>query len=156
MVILLSVHIAALAQQDVWHELFRTMRFADINRARLQFDCRETPLFSSEPSLKRVCEKQHLIPDQIMEDAALPFLQKHFTEKIARQAIEQLSSATRREIGAKVILGILSGKGEPLTQVELEEVRKLNQSEAGKALLAFTSDRSQGFAVAQAILKYVH
>ena len=54
-----------LAQSDVWHILLRSMGFVDINRARLEFDCRETPQFASNPRLMDLCDKRNQIPDYV-------------------------------------------------------------------------------------------
>lgn len=145
---------SATAQSDVWHELLQVMRFGDVNRARLEFDCRSNPQFSSMAHLISLCKRQELISNQVIEQAALPFMKKHLSERLAKQGIAQLSSKSARTITDKLIIEIASGKQDQLTQNELILLKQQNESEVGRALSAFATDREQGLAVGRAILEY--
>lgn len=145
----------AKAESNAWNELFRAMQFADVNRARLEFDCRENPLFSSAIRLKALCEKRHLIPDSVIEKAALPYLKRYVSEPLMKRAIFQLSSDTAISVGRKLILEIQTGKQNQLTPDDAVFLKQQNESEVGRALSAFAADREQGIAVARAMLEYV-
>ena len=144
----------SVAETDVWHELFHAMRFADINRAQLESDCREDSRFTSIAHLKKLCEKRKVIPDTVMEEAALPYLKRHVSERVAKEAIAQLTEDSARTISNKLIVEISSGRKNQLTQSDMVQLKLRNESEYGRALSAFASDKEQGLALARALIAY--
>lgn len=154
LLLILALPTASVAQTDIWHDLLHAMRFADVNRASLEHDCRDNPLFTSIVRIKTLCGMRDRIPDQIFEDAAMPYLQRHVTDLIAREAITALTSEPGRTVNAKVTAEVASGKRDQLTPEEIVLLQRQNQSEFGRALRAFASDREQGQAVSRAILEY--
>ena len=145
----------AWAQKDaVWRDLLRAMRFSEINRARLEFECRENPQFSSHPKLQDLCKKRPLIPDAVMETAALPYLKHHVSAQIAKEAIAALTSEPGRTLSRKSIVEIASGKHDQLTPEEIEQLGQQNRTRFSQALSAFATDREQGIAVARAMMAH--
>lgn len=142
------------AQTDVWHDLLRALQIADITKARLEFDCKNDPRYSSVVRLSALCEKRHRIPDQVIEDAALPFLQKHLSESMARRALAQVSEATWQSVGRKLTIEIRTGKRDQLTPEDIAFLEEQNQSEVGTALKELAADKSQGIAIGKAMLDY--
>lgn len=153
-ILIVTLSTTTSAQSNVWQELLRVIQFSDVNRAQLEFNCRQNPQFSSVSHLKALCQKRRVLPDQVIESAALPYLKKHISESLAREAIVQLSSKSSRTVGRKLIVEIATGKKYQLTQGEQAFLEKQNQSEVGRALSAFATDREQGLAVARAMLEY--
>lgn len=143
-----------IAQSDIWHDLLRAMQIADANRARLEFECNHNPLFRTKDQLVAMCEKRNKIPNHVFEEAALPYLKKHLSETMAKRALNQISSQTWQSVGRKITAEIRAGRRDLLTQEDIEFLEQQNQSEVGKALSSFATDKEQGIAVARAILAY--
>ncbi len=154
MLILVSLSTTSIAQRDIWRDLLYVMRFADINRAQLEFNCRETPLFSYTESLKELCKKREIIPASVMEEAALPYLKLYLTESLALDAIELLSRDLEETISEKLIVEISSGKRQSFTNLEIITLDRRNKSEVGRALSKFATDKQQARAVARAMINY--
>lgn len=143
------------AEDDaIWHELFHAMRFSEVNRAQLERDCNENPLYSSNPRLKGLCAKRHLIPDGVIEEAALPYLKLHVTVLVAKEAIAKLTVEPATTLSRKLIAAIASGRNDQFTPEELVQLQRQNETRYGLALRAFATDREQGLAVARAMLDY--
>jgi NACalpha-BTF3-like transcription factor len=143
-----------IAQSDVWHDLLSALKFADVNRARLEFDCNQNPLYRTKDMLVALCKKRYELPNHVYEEAALPYLKKHLTESMAKQALAQVSGNTWQSLSRKLRTEIRTGKHDQLTQEDIDLLEKQNQSEVGRALSTFASDKEQGIAVARAILTY--
>ena len=144
----------AKAEPDVWREVLRLMQFTSINHARLEFECRQVPRPAPTSVLQALCEKRYRVPDRVIEEAALPFLRKHVPEPLAKRAVVQLSSKPSQDVGQKLVTEIRTGKQDQLTQEDIVFLTQQNQSEVGRALGAFASDREQATAVVKAILAY--
>lgn len=153
-VVMLVMVPSSSAQSDMWHVLLRSMGFADINRARLEFDCRETPQFASNSRLMDLCAKRNQIPDYVIEEAALPYLRQYVSERLAKQAIDALQSEDQKALSNKLNQEIASGKRDRLTSADIDLLEKRNATEYSRALSAFASDKEQGRAVARAMLNY--
>jgi hypothetical protein len=108
----------------------------------------------SNPRLKDLCAKRIKIPDRVMEEAALPYLRQHVSERVAREAIVALQDEKQRWLSDKLNKEIASGKQDQLTAADLDLLQKRNESEYGRALFAFASDKEQGRAVARAMMNY--
>lgn len=145
-----SVH----AEPDVLRRLLKSLEFAETNKARLEFDCRENPIYKSNQRLVLLCSKGGRIPDYVIEDAALPYLKKYVSAKMAAQAIEILQTDIQRALSNKLIQEIVSGKQDRLTAEDIRLLRQRNESIYGQALSSFASDKEQGSAVARAMLNY--
>lgn len=145
-----SVH----AEPDVFRKLLKSLGYAETNKARLEFDCRENPIFKSNHRLIVLCGKGSRIPDYVIEDAGLPYLKKYVSAQLAAQAIEILQLDIQRALSNKLIRNIASGKNDRLTTEDIRLLRLRNESEYGKALSSFASDKEQGTAVARAMLNY--
>ena len=144
----------ASAEPDIWHELLHRLQLADTNRARLEFECKNNSLYQTMDRLIALCEKRNRIPDHVFEEAALPYLMRHLSEPMAKRALDQVSSATWQSVGRKLIVEIATGKRDQLTEEDIAFLERENQTEVGKALSAFATDKEQGLAVARAALAY--
>jgi hypothetical protein len=145
---------SAQAEPDIWRKLLRVMDFSKINRATLVYACRETPQYKSTPKLVALCAKRDQIPNHVIEDAALPYLKRHVTERVAKQAILELSTDASIKLSDKLNLEIASGKQDLLSEADLVLLKRRNETEYGRALSAFASDKEQGRAVSRALLDY--
>lgn len=154
LVFMLLLSTTANARPDIWHELLHFMQFADVNRATLEFHCNQHPSFLTVDRLRALCEKRHRIPDHVFEDAAIPYLKKHISEPMAKRAISQISTKAWQSVGRKLITEIATGKQDQLTTEDIAFLEKQNQSEVGRALSAFSTDKEQGIAVAKAMQEY--
>jgi len=79
---------------------------------------------------------------------------RHLSEPMAKRALDQVSSATWQSVGRKLIVEIATGKRDQLTEEDIAFLERENQTEVGKALSAFATDKEQGLAVARAALAY--
>lgn len=142
------------AEPDIFAKLLKSIGFAETNKAQLEFDCRENLVFKSNLRLKELCGKRNRIPDYVIEEAALPYLRKYVSERIAKQAIESMQTEVQRALSNKVRQEIASGKRDRLTAEDLRLLEKRNESEYGRALFSFSSDKEQAAAVGRAMLNY--
>lgn len=149
-----TICIAATKDDAIWLELIHVMHFVEINRAQIEFGCKNTLDFSNNPILKNLCKKRHLIPARVIEEAALPYLQRHVTIQMAKAAIAELSSESSQVISRKLVTEIASGKRDQLSPIEIEQLRQQMSLAFYSALKAFTSDREQGLAVSRAMIAY--
>ncbi|MFZ6781227.1 hypothetical protein ACO0LD_30700 [Undibacterium sp. Ji83W] len=146
---------SAFAQNDRdFRELMRVLHFAEINRGKLESTCRENPQFSVNSRLIDLCAKRNLIPDTVIEDAALPYLKHYLSTELAREAIAAYKLEPEKALSQKLRAGIASGKADELTQEELLMLKRRNASRHGLALSAFALDRERGMAVARAMFEY--
>ena len=144
----------AFAQSDIWRELIRTIHFADTTRAAVARRCLADPAISADPRLGAVCHKVGRIPDSVIEDAALPYLEHYVPERVAREGIDSLRTGENEAIRLKIIREIQAGKFEAWTPEELAALQRQNATPLGKALVPFAKDPAQSRDVWAAMIEY--
>ncbi len=140
---------------DIWTQTFKAIDFAATSRASFRLACRPENPLSAVPQYRQLCPKLEVIPDSVIETAGLPYLKQYLTEAVALQAITFWSSSRGKTLSKKIIREIETGEYNQLNAEDVKVLNIANQSEYGRALSSFASDRAQGTAVAQAMLAYV-
>ncbi len=135
-------------------ELLRVLGFAATNRAQIEFSCRENLQFAANPRLMSLCAKRNLIPDTVIEDAALPYLKRYITTQVALEAVSVLRLEPEKAVSRKLIIEIAAGRQYLLTKEDPQLLKRRNESKYGQALSAFAADPEQGRAVARAMFEY--
>lgn len=146
------------AGDELYFQLFKDLRLSETSKAAFKSDCQHyDPLALAgtvDGQLKILCPKLDLIPDSVMETAALPYVKRHVSPKLARKAISFWSSNEGKRISKKLIKEIATKKYDQLNADDIKLLQMANQSEYGRSLGAFADDKAYGLAVVKAILDY--
>lgn len=135
-------------------ETLKAVRFAATSKASIKPGCRPENPLSSNPAYKRLCPKLELIPDSIIESTALPYVKRYVSEDTARQAIAFWSSTRGQTLQDKMLREIETGTYKQLNAEDLEVLNSANQTEYGRTLRQFSSDKAQTSAVIKVMLNY--
>lgn len=156
LIIGLFVAIEAFPQSsdEVWHELLKAINFVEVSKAGFKSGCQEDNPLSSTHAYKMLCPKLDDIPASTIEAAAFPYLKRHVAKKLIPEAIAFWQSDRGRELTKKILKEIETGQFTYLDPEDLKLLSKINKTEYGQALYAFSSDNAQAAAVARAMLHY--
>jgi len=155
--VVLSVVFAIAAEaraDDIWHTTLKTIQFAATAKASFKAGCDPANPISRTPSSLVLCPKLDAIPDSVIEEAALPYLKQHISEKNAQDAIAFWSSDRGKALTKKILLEIEQGVYKHLDADDLRALASVNRTQYGRALKAFATDPQQNRAVARAMLSY--
>lgn len=142
------------ANDDVWVQALRAARYVDTARAAFRPGCNQSNPLSQLPQYITLCPKLEVIPNDVIEAAALPFFRSLVSEADAREAIAIWSSAERRALIPKMIREISSGVYNQLTPQDMKLLEETNRLPASIRLSRFSASKDVGRAVAQAMLAY--
>lgn len=143
--------------QDInqpWTQLLEVIRYAETAKASFAAGCVAESPSSKTPMYAGICPKLTVVPNTVINTAALPFVRKHVSEAQARDAMAFYAAPTGRNLSEKVIREIETGRFDQLSPTDLQVLDATNKSPFGRALKAFATDREGNRAVARAILNY--
>jgi hypothetical protein len=126
------------------------LRFADLNRIVLRRDCRAKPELANAP----ICQRFELVPDNVQEDAALPYFKKHVSARQASEVLAFYSTPAGRQLSQTLLAEIEQNNPGLLSDTQLESLDHFNKSPPGVALSHFATDPEQSIAVIKAIVAY--
>ena len=135
MITLTSHPLNACAEPDIWHQLLSTERFADTIRASALNLCDARPDMRQHPDFSEFChDTVYHVPDNVMEDAAMPYLTACVSEKFIRAHLAELLTPQARTLTGKLVREARTGNREPWAPEELAALDRRNASEFSKAL----------------------
>jgi hypothetical protein len=144
----------AAPESSLGPKLLRAIQYAAVTRASFGPNCRGNSLVSQLPRYKSICPKLTAIPDDVMESAALPYLECHISHELAKQAINFWSSNRGRALTQTIIKEIETGRFDQLSPEELKMLDRANKTPYGRALKDFAADKRVSTAVIDAMSAY--
>lgn len=125
------------ADSTVSARLLRALRYADTQRATITGLCQRTP------ELKKTlaaCHKAESVPDDVIENLAIPYVSKYISKSEAHDAIAFWESPSGKEIVRVMLIGIKTNNPNLLSNAQLALLDQFNHSEANSALIRFGKD----------------
>lgn len=139
---------------DSWIRTLHALRFADIIKAGFKRNCLPSSPLSMRPEYQLICERLKVIPDSVIESAALPFLKTHLSNALARKAVDFWSTKAGASLRDKMLVELETGVENQLTAADLILLGKRDGSDYGLALGNFAGNKLQSAAVVRAMYAY--
>lgn len=134
---------------DPYSALLRATHHAEIVRGTVLAMCR---MEAREDAKSRAeCENARQRPDEVIDQAALPFLRRHVSEQQARDALAYYNSPEGRTIARRTLAMLKGEPQEAAGERDLAALQAFNASPAGLAMRAFSGDKAAGVAISGAL-----
>ncbi|WP_152643486.1 hypothetical protein [Paracidovorax citrulli] len=141
-------------QRQPWAQMLEVVGYAETAKASLARACLPGNLISRTSAYTALCSKLSFIPNNVINDAALPFARKHVSGSEARDAIAYYSHPRAQRLREKSNRELRTGRNDQLSPAELKEVMEVDNQPFARALSDFAGDPECNRAVARAIISF--